>query len=407
MLSNLLATYAIDNAEPMLLWVTVAVVAALLIAGFIVYAVLRNTEKEKIVKILKYLLLEFVFYALVAGIVMLILQLCKYMNYDYLDAKWVSRDIIPYVLVPLLVFFGVILLGSVGLCVLHKFKRSLFKPFAIALGATILVGIIVCGITIGSFYFNHIADDGYYNGNTLSGTEIKAHVDQLALYLSAAGLVIAAAAGAFVLGRKDQTAFDSRCIALAGITVAMSFVLSYIKLWEMPQGGSITLVSLLPIMIFAYIYGPKKGVLVGLIYGIMQAMQDPYIIHPAQFFLDYPIAFAMVGFAGVFKNITALDKLPQVKFVLGAIVVSALRFFAHVLSGVFAFGAYAIDNGQSNFWAYSLAYNSFVFVDIALVLIAGAIVLSSKAFVKQIDRYSAAAAPKAQEQPAENSENNV
>lgn len=402
MLSNLLATYAIDTAEPMVLWLTVAVVAALVIAGIIVYAVLRKTEKEKASKIIKYLLLEFVFYALVVGIVMLILQLTKYMNYDYLDAKYVSRDIIPYVLVPLLVFFGIILIGSAGLCVLYKFKRSLFKPFAIALGALIIVGVIVCGITIGTFYFNHIAEDGYYNGNELKGTDIKAHVDQLALYLSAAGLVIAAVTGALVLGRKDKTAFDSRCIALAGITIAMSFVLSYIKLWEMPQGGSITLVSLLPIMIFAYIYGPKKGVLVGFIYGIMQAMQDPYIIHPAQFFLDYPIAFAMVGFAGVFKKITALDKLPQVKFVLGAIVASALRFFAHVLSGVFAFGAYAIDAGQSNFWTYSLAYNSFVFVDIALVLVAGAIVLSSKAFVRQLDRYASAATLKTQsaEEPA-------
>lgn len=390
MLSNLLATYAIDKAEPVILWLTIAVVATLLVAGIIVYAVMHATKKETAVKILKYLLLGFVFYALVGGIVMLVLQLCKYMDYEYLDAKWVSRDIIPYVLVPLLVFFGVILLGSVGLFTVYKFKRSLFKPLTVALGVIIIVGVIVCGITIGTFYFNHIAEDGYYNGNELSGTDIKAHVDQLALYLSAAGLVIAAVAGAFILGRKDKTEFDSRCISLAGITIAMSFVLSYVKMWEMPQGGSITLVSLLPIMIFAYIYGPKKGVLVGFIYGIMQAMQDAYIIHPAQFFLDYPIAFAMVGFAGIFKNITALNKVPQVKFVLGAIVAGALRFISHVLSGVFAFGAYAIDAGQSNFWTYSLAYNSFVFVDIALVIVAGAIVLSSKAFVRQLDHYASA-----------------
>lgn len=394
MLSNLLATYAIDKAEPVILWLTVAVVAALVVAGIIVYAVMHSTKRETAVKIIKYLLFGFVFYALVGGIVMLVLQLCKYMNYDYLDSKWVSRDIIPYVLVPLLVFFGVILLGSAGLFTVYKVKRSLFKPLTIALGITIIVGVIVCGFTIGTFYFNHIAEDGYYNGNQLSGTDIKAHVDQLALYLSSAGLVLVAVLGAFVLGRKDKTAFDSRCIALAGITVAMSFVLSYVKMWEMPQGGSITLVSLLPIMIFAYIYGPKKGILVGFIYGIMQAMQDAYIIHPAQFFLDYPIAFAMIGFAGVFKNITALNKVPQVKFVLGATLASALRFISHVLSGVFAFGAYAIDVGQSNFWTYSLAYNSFVFVDIALVLVAGAIVLSSKAFVRQIDRYSAKSTPK-------------
>ncbi|MBR2384770.1 MAG: energy-coupled thiamine transporter ThiT, partial [Clostridia bacterium] len=68
--------------------------------------------------------------------------------------------------------------------------------------------------------------------------------------------------------------------------VALSFALSYIKLFEMPQGGSVTLFSMLPIMLFSYIYGMKKGLLVGVIYGLLQAVQDPYIIHPAQFLLD-------------------------------------------------------------------------------------------------------------------------
>ena len=381
MLSNLLATYAFDNAEPVILWLTVAVVAALVIAGIVVYAVMHKTKSETAVKVIKYLLIGFVFYALVVGILMLALQLAKRMNYDYLDSKWVSRDIIPYVLVPLLVFFAVMLLGCIGLFVIYKYKRSLFKPLSIAFAVIAVVGIVVCGITIGTFYANHITDDGYYNGD-------EATVNQLALYLSSAGLVIIAVAGALLLDRKNKTAFDSRCIALAGITVAMSFALSYVKLFSMPQGGSITLASLLPIMLFAYVYGPKKGVLVGFIYGIMQAMQDPYIIHPAQFLLDYPIAFAMVGFAGVFANIKQLDKLPQVKFALGAVVAGALRFISHVFSGVFAFGAYAIDAGEANFWVYSLAYNSFVFIDIAIVIAAGVLVLSSKNFVKTITLYT-------------------
>ena len=388
MLSNLLATYAFDKAEPVILWLTVAVVAALVVAGIIVYAVMHATKPETAVKVIKYLLLGFVFYALVAGILMLALQLAKRMNYDYLDSKWISRDIIPYVLIPLLVFFAVMLAGSAGLFAIYKFKPSLFKPLAIALGALVAVGIIVCGVTIGKFYSDHIIKNEYYNGYELEGTDVVAKVNQLALYLSSAGLVIIAVAGALLLDRNNKTAFDSRCIALAGITVAMSFALSYVKLFSMPQGGSITLVSLLPIMLFAYIYGPKKGVFVGFIYGIMQAMQDPYIIHPAQFLLDYPIAFAMVGFAGVFKNLKQLDKLPQVKFALGAVIAGALRFISHVLSGVFAFGANAVAAGEANFWVYSLAYNSFVFVDIAIVIAVGVLVLSSKNFVNRISLYT-------------------
>ena len=141
-------------------------------------------------------------------------------------------------------------------------------------------------------------------------------------------------------------------------------------------------------MLYAYTYGTKKGLLIGFIYGLMQAMQDPYIIHPAQFLLDYPIAFSFVAFAGAFKSIEAL-KFPQVKFVLGAVLTGSLRYLAHLLSGVFAFSANALDAGFDNLWLYSATYNSYVFVDIALVAAVGALVLSSKAFIKQLESYSA------------------
>jgi len=138
-------------------------------------------------------------------------------------------------------------------------------------------------------------------------------------------------------------------------------------------------------MLFSYVYGAKKGVFVGCIYGALQAMQNPWLIHPAQFLLDYPVAFASAGLAGAFKKITQLDKLPQIKFALGAVAASALRFTAHVFSGVFAFGA---DAGGDSLWLYSLGYNSYVFVDIAIVIAAGVLVLSSKNFVKRIDLYA-------------------
>lgn len=389
MVSSLLASYAFDSAEKVVLWLTVGITAALLITGIILYFAKRNVAGKAI----KYLFLAFVFYALVMGVIMLVLQLVKRTSGGYLEDKWLNADVVTYVIIPLLVLFGVLLVGAVAMLVANIKKPEKFKLVAIIAGVLSLSAVIAAAVTIGIYYSNHIVGDGYYDSE-------ESHLNQVALYVSAAALVVAAIAAAFLLDRKNKKEIDSRCIALAGITIAMSFVLSYVKLWEMPQGGSITLVSLLPVLMFAYIYGPRKGILVGFIYGIMQSMQDPYIIHPAQFLLDYPIAFAMVGFAGVFKNITALDKLPQIKFVLGAIVAGALRFFAHVLSGVFAFGAYALDAGQTNFWAYSLAYNSFVFVDIALVIVAGAVVLSSKAFVRQIDRYSSIAAPKAIEQSA-------
>ena len=123
---------------------------------------------------------------------------------------------------------------------------------------------------------------------------------------------------------------------------------------------------------------------------ILQAVQDPWIIHPAQFLLDYPIAFACIGVAGLFANVKKLEKLPQVQFALGAVVASTLRFVSHVLSGVFAFSEYAYTPAGEpmSAWLYSLGYNAFVFVDIAIVIAVGVLVFSSKAFVREVRKFN-------------------
>lgn len=293
-------------------------------------------------------------------------------------------------LVPPLVLAATIVLGIIASYIASLFDKKAFKITLIVCLSVIAAALIATVVCLIVYYSRAIDGDGYYNDyvtNWETGEHLDNKVNQLVLYLSAAALIAVAVAAAFVVDRKNKTPFDSRCIAFAGITIALSFALSYIKFWEMPQGGSITLASLLPVMLFAYIYGPKKGLLAGFVYGILQAVQDAYIIHPAQFLLDYPIAFAMIAFAGVFANVKALEKVPQVKFALGAVLAGALRFFSHVLSGVFAFSAYAIDSGATNYWVYSLAYNSFVFVDLVLVVVVGAILFSSKAFNSKLNSF--------------------
>lgn len=376
LVNSLLAAYAFDTAETVILWLTVGVLAALIVAGVAIYFAKRSFAGAYA----KYAVLGFVGYALVAGITMLALQLSKRTNPAYLEDKYLNADVVSFVLVPLLVLFAFALICAAVLFVISQKKPNLFKPLAIALGALCGAGVVAACVTIGIYYSRHLTHDGWYNDY---GT-----VEQIALYVSAGALIVLLVAGALILGYRDKKPFDSRSIALAGICIAMSFVLSYVKLWDMPFGGSVTLVSLFPVMLYAYAYGTKKGLLIGFIYGLMQAMQDPYIIHPAQFLLDYPIAFAFVAFAGAFKNVKAL-KFPQVKFLLGTIVTGSLRFTAHLLSGVFAFSANALDAGFENLWLYSATYNSYVFVDIALVAAVGVLVLSSKAFVKQLESYSA------------------
>lgn len=366
------ADYAKSSLSTTFFYVAIALAVLLIVIGIFV----KVKKQEAFVSYLKTAAAIALTFAVTVIITMVALGFAKINEKGYWEEQMIE-------LVPPLVLAGVIVLGFAATYVAGLFSEKAYKITLItslSLVAAALIATIVCLLV---YYSQAISDDGYYDSAEYG------QLNQTALYISAGALIVAAVAAGFLIDRKNKAPFDSRCISLAGITVALSFALSYIKFFEMPQGGSITLVSLLPVMLFAYVYGPKKGLLVGFIYGMLQAIQDAYIIHPAQFLLDYPIAFAMVGFAGVFSKIKALDKLPQVKFALGAILAGALRFFAHVLSGVFAFGAYAMDAGQSNFWAYSLAYNSFVFVDVAFVVIAGIILFSSKAFVKQVGNYAA------------------
>ena len=377
---NLLANYAIDVAEPYLIWGTAAIAGALVLAGLIIllvdYVFTKNGIFKKYIKIA---FLAFCAYALVMGIAVLIMEIVKHYDPAYLEENYVSSDITTYVFIPAVITLALTLLSFVGLFFVTKKHPESKKLYSIITGSVCIIAMLVTIVLIAIFYTNNIIGDGYY-------TDEATGFNSVALYVIAAVLIVGSIIAAFILGRKDKNGFDTRCIAIAGICVALSFALSYVK-WDVGlQGGSITLASMLPVMLFAYIYGPKKGILVGFIYGILQAVQDPYIVHPAQFLLDYPIAFSMLGFAGAFNKIRGLERLPQIKFTLGAILAGGLRYLSHLISGVFAFGAYAIDEGFSNFWLYSAIYNSYVFVDVAILLVVGIILLSSKGFNNEINK---------------------
>lgn len=113
--------------------------------------------------------------------------------------------------------------------------------------------------------------------------------------------------------------------------VALATVLSYIKILHLPQGGSITAGSMVPLLWFSLRRGPKIGVFACLIYGLVQLMLEPYIYHPVQVLLDYPLAFGVIGLAGLFKG----------RPLIGIAVGIAGRFVAHFLSGIIFFAEYA------------------------------------------------------------------
>jgi thiamine transporter len=385
---NLLSSaYLSDILETPAKWLTIGVLGALVLvylATLLIALFARLANNESFYqttmnfskKFIKFSGIAFVFYALALGILLLVTEIAKKYDTAYLEDNWVSLDVVTHLLIPLLVTLSIAFIGGITLFTVSKIKPEKVKFALTIFGVLLGISLVVTLILIGVHYSKNISDDGYYSEE----------INSVALYVGAVLLVVFTVIAALVLGRKDKKPFDTHCIALAGVCVSLSFALSYIKLWDMPTGGSVTLVSFLPVMLFAYIYGTKKGLLVGFLYGVLQAIQDPWLIHPAQFLLDYPIAFSMVCFAGLLTDLNVLNKVPQVKFAISAVIGGSLRFLCHVLSGVFAFGAYAVDAGATNFWTYSLVYNSYVFIDIALVVLAGCILLSSKAFNRQIEK---------------------
>ena len=159
---------------------------------------------------------------------------------------------------------------------------------------------------------------------------------------------------------RGHIRWTARMLANAALCLALAFVLSYIKLFDLPQGGAVTAASLLPIVAFAYSYGLAPGLVVGVAYGLLQMIQDPWIVTPVQAILDYPLAFACIALAAVAR------KLPDSWGWLAGMAMAAVgRFVCHTFTGVVFFAEYAEGTGLSPF-VYSVSYNSFVFVDMAI-----------------------------------------
>mgnify|MGYP002554421920 FL=1 len=191
---------------------------------------------------------------------------------------------------------------------------------------------------------------------------------------------LAALAVVLLVIARGHVRWTARMIANAALCLALAFVLSYIKLFDLPQGGAVTAASLLPIVAFAYSYGLAPGLVVGVAYGLLQMIQDPWIVSPVQAILDYPLAFACIALAAVAR------KLPDSWGWLAGIALGGVgRFVCHVLSGVVFFAEYAEGTGLSPF-VYSVSYNSFVFVDLAICAVVMAFPQVRRALKKMTER---------------------
>lgn len=149
------------------------------------------------------------------------------------------------------------------------------------------------------------------------------------------------------LAGKKKTV-NAKQLAFAAGALALAIVTSYIKLFHLPMGGSVTLFSMFFVTLIGYWYGPTVGIMAGVAYGLLQMILDPYIISLPQMLIDYPFAFGALGLSGLFSE-------KKNGMIIGYIVSVFGRFVFAVLSGVIFFGMYAPE-GMSPL-VYSVSYN--------------------------------------------------
>ena len=334
------------------IWITLA-----LIVGYIVtFCLLKDSDSWK--KINKIYLWGCFYFFLVIALIQLIFS-------------FVEDGIVAILFYPLLILLLSIILCGILIC--FKPEKLTYILVASLVGSCV-IAVLVC-MTI---YF---ASGKAAEMNWL----VNEDVNTIWLYVFSLLALAALVFTALFVGRDDKAPLNTRSIAYGAVCISLSFALSYVSILKMPQGGTITIASLLPLMIYSVIFGIKKGVFTGMIYGLLQAFQDPYILHPAQFLLDYPVAFACIGLAGLFTTLGVLKDYPRVQFLLGAIVAGSARFLMHFLSGIFAFGAFAPEGVHVAI--YSLSYQTaYILPDLAICIFVGVLLFSSKSFVTVLRR---------------------
>ncbi len=192
-----------------------------------------------------------------------------------------------------------------------------------------------------------------------------------------AGIVIFAAAVFFAGRGKEKKQMPVKHLVFCAMALALAYITSYIRIFKLPWGGSVTLCSMLFIVLVANWYGVKTGVAVGLAYGILQFIQEPYVLSFFQVCCDYILAFAALGLAGLFaKSRHGLLK--------GYILAVIARGAFHALGGYLYWMDYMPDNFPKALTSvYPILYNySYLLLEGVITVI----IISIPAVAKGLNR---------------------
>ena len=150
---------------------------------------------------------------------------------------------------------------------------------------------------------------------------------------------------------------DVNTMVDVGLAVALAAVLAFWSIYSMPQGGSVTL-NMIPLIVLAVRRGPVIGFWAVCCFAL-QVPERTVFVHPAQVILDYPLANAVLGFAGLWVK---YGRAPgdYLRNGLSVCFAMALRFLSHVIAGRIFFSEFALEQGMNEWW-YSITYNAYWF----------------------------------------------
>ena len=182
-----------------------------------------------------------------------------------------------------------------------------------------------------------------------------------------------------------------RILVEGAVMVALAFGLSLLTIYKLPWGGRITVLSMLPIVVFSIRNGVGSGLMCSFVYSLTQLAQGiiedgllgwgltPLLLVGCIFF-DYVGAFTVLGLVGMFR------KKGMGGWISGAVIALALRYILHILSGslIFASVGMILDWNIENTWVYSTLYNGAYMLPEMILTTVGAVVLFKTGAIKMI-----------------------
>lgn len=184
---------------------------------------------------------------------------------------------------------------------------------------------------------------------------------------------------------KARTSVKTYKLVLCAIMVALSTLLSFVQVYTLPMGGSITLFSMVPVVTVSWLFGLPWGLVSGFVFSILEMLfglnNFSFVQGVGSYLIlvlaDYLVPFTMLGLAGMFKG---KIKNKYFAFGLGTFIVCFIRFLCHFVSGVTIWSGYAPSTAMKAVVIYSLTYNGSYMLAETILTVVGALLVQRFVF---------------------------